>query len=171
MVPAMSSVELMDDPLAYLAAEHGRQRSVCALLRAFADAGAAERAPAREIIAFLERDVLLHHQDEIENLYPLLRRRALPEDDLDAFLALLDEERRQAGMVMQDVIAALSSPGPGTIRIDHRTARSIYAYTASEQRHLALGNAIVLAIARIRLTRGDLRDLSRAMKLRRGGTA
>jgi hypothetical protein len=42
------------------------------------------------------------------------------------------------------------------------------AYATGEHRHLAAENGIVLAIARIRLTRGDLAKMSRSMKQRRG---
>ena len=42
------------------------------------------------------------------------------------------------------------------------------AYASSEGGHLAIENGIVLAIARIRLTRGDLGAMARGMKARRG---
>ena len=34
---------------------------------------------------FLTHDLVLHHADEEEDLFPLVRLRALPEDDLGAF--------------------------------------------------------------------------------------
>jgi hypothetical protein len=42
------------------------------------------------------------------------------------------------------------------------------AYAASEHRHLAMENSIVMAIARIRLKSADLAAISQAMKQRRG---
>ena len=47
----------------------------------------------------------------------------------------------------------------------------IAAYALGELRHLAIENAVVLALARIRLKRPDLKAISRSMKARRGMTA
>lgn len=70
-----------DDPLAMLQACHGKLRRFCHLLHALpahlerhgADLHAAEAA--RDIMRYFEQAGPLHHQDEEEELFPLLRAR------------------------------------------------------------------------------------------------
>jgi hemerythrin-like domain-containing protein len=160
---------LLDEPLDYIFADHFRQRSILAALRRFAAAGKVNRSEADMVVAYLERDLPLHHDDEDEDLFPALRRRALPEDDLGAVLARLREDHRQAQPMVEMITASLSAhPARDIVRIDSSTREVMLAYAAGEHRHLAIENGIVLAIARIRLTRNDLKAVSRGMKLRRG---
>jgi len=66
-------------------------------------------------------------------------------------------------------VDALSArPADDTVHIGIAAGEAMQAYAASEMRHLALENGVVLALARIRLTRPDLKAISRSMKLRRG---
>jgi hypothetical protein len=160
---------LLDEPLAFVLAAHLRQRAICAVLRRFATGRVVGRTEADRMTAYLTGDLCLHHEDEDLDLYPVLRRRALPADGLGVTLARLGEEHRQ-GAVMSDIIVeALSArPGDDTVRIDTAAGEMMQAYAASEMRHVALENGVVLALARIRLTRPDLKAISRGMKLRRG---
>jgi len=160
---------LLDAPLAYVMAAHQRQRVTCGLLRRLAALRVVGRADADMITAFLTRDLRQHHDDEELDLYPALRRRALPEDGLGITLAQLGEEHRQ-GMAMADsIVETLSArPAEDPVHIDLAASEMMQAYAARELRHLALENGVVLALARIRLTRADLKAISRAMKARRG---
>jgi hemerythrin-like domain-containing protein len=119
--------------------------------------------------AYLTGDLRLHHEDEDLDLYPVLRRRALPADGLGVTLARLGEEHRQ-GAAMTDIIAEVLSarPADDMVHIDTASGEVMQAYAVSEVRHLALENGVVLALARIRLTRPDLKTITRGMKLRRG---
>ncbi len=80
---------LIDTPLDYIFADHFRQRSVCVALKRFAEHGRVPRSEADMVTAFLDRELSLHHEDEDQDLFPAVRRRALPEDDLGAVLARL----------------------------------------------------------------------------------
>jgi hypothetical protein len=163
---------LLDDPLAYILAAHLRQRAVCAVLRCFATDRVAGRAQADRMTAYLTGDLRLHHEDEDLDLYPVLRRRALPADGLGITLARLAEEHRQGAAMADMIVEALSArPADDTVHIDIPAGEAMQAYAASEMRHLALENGVVLALARIRLTRPDLKAISRGMKLRRGVVA
>jgi hemerythrin-like domain-containing protein len=160
---------LLDDPLEYILADHLRQRVLCAGLRRFADDGFAERSQADAAIGFMEHDLVRHHEDEDENLFPILRRRALAEDDLGVALARLGDDHRRGLRMAADIVTALAAePGQPKQRLDVQARELMRAYAASEHRHLAVENAVVLPLARIRLTRADLKALSRAMKHRRG---
>lgn len=160
---------LIDAPLDYIVAEHFRQRVVCGALKRFAQAGQAPRAEADRVTAFLDRDLPLHYEDEDEDLFPALRRRALPEDDLGTVLARLSDDHRQSDGMVADIKAALAaSPAKDPVRLDQNARRVMQAFAASEHRHLAMENGIVMALARVRLKASDLKMMSRQMRLRRG---
>jgi hypothetical protein len=162
-------VALLEDPLDYLLADHLRMRSLCAALKIFAEAGWAARGQADAVIGFMARDLPLHHRDEDEDLFPRLRRRALPEDDLGAELSRLGDDHRRAEQMVPDIVGALAGhPDEQSQSLDAPVRDLMRAYAASEHRHLAVENAVVLTIARIRLTRGDLKAMSCSMKSRRG---
>jgi len=163
------ALALLDDPLGYVLAAHLRQRAMCATLRRFAAEHVAGRAEADMMTAYLTGDLRQHYEDEDLDLYPALRRRALPADGLGVTLARLGEEHRQAAAMADLIAEALSArPADDPVQITVAAGEAMQAYAASEQRHIALENGVVLALARIRLTRGDLKAISRGMKARRG---
>ncbi|PTM42884.1 hemerythrin domain-containing protein [Bosea sp. 124] len=160
---------LLDAPLEYILVDHFRQRSLCAAMRRFAQQGRVDRAEVDAVVAYLRRDLGLHHRDEEEDLFPLLLRRALPEDDLAGALARLAEDHRQSRVMVEAIIEMLvARPGEDSVKLGRAGRKLLLDYAASEHHHLAAENGIVLAIARIRLTRGDLRTMSRSMRDRRG---
>jgi len=71
-------------------------------------------------------------------------------------------------MADQIVAALAAKPADDEIQIEATLDEMIQAYAACELKHLALENGVVLALARIRLTRADLTTIGRSMKLRRG---
>lgn len=164
--------ELLDAPLDYILVDHVRQRSLCAALRRFAQQGHVDRAEADAVVAYLRRDLALHHRDEEEDLFPLLLRRVLPEDGLAATLAQLGEDHRRSQEVIAAIIPVLAGrAGDTAIKLGRDARKLLLAYASSEHRHLAAENGIVLAIARVRLTRGDLKAMSATMKDRHGVVA
>lgn len=160
---------LLDDPLEYIAAEHFRARAVCSALSRLAEAGKAFRDEADRVIAYLDCDFPLHHEDEEADLFPLLRQRAAA-DDLGITLARLGSDHRKSEALAADIVTVLAQgTRNATLHLAGRTRDLMRAFSASQRRHLALENGVVLAIARIRLTRADLTGMSRRMKARRGG--
>jgi len=171
-VVASSPGALLDDPLGFIDAHHARQRYVCRVLRRLAVERRIERGVARDVAAVLTHDLALHHRDEDEDLFPLLRKRALPEDDLAPMLAQLAEEHVALSAAAGFVAAALSVPGVQPyVQVGYRTAGIASEYVAIGERHLAIENAIVMVIARKRLRAVDLKFMSRSMKARRGAPA
>jgi hemerythrin-like domain-containing protein len=160
---------LLDAPLDYMLADHFRLRTLCVALKRSAERGRVSRAEADLMIGFFDRDMPLHHEDEDETLFPLLRRRALPEDELGVVLARLGADHDAAAAMARDIIAGLSVDlAAGEIRLPAALRDVMRGYVANEHRHLAIENGIVLALARVRLTRSDLRRVSTEMKARRG---
>jgi hypothetical protein len=71
--------------------------------------------------------------------------------------------------MIEDMTAALMQhPAEKAVYLSTSICRLIQAYVVGENRHLAVENGVLLAIARIRLTPKDLKAISRGMKARRG---
>ncbi len=163
---------LLDDPLGFIDAHHARQRYVCRLLRHLATERRIERGVARDVAVVLTHDLALHHRDEDDDLFPLLRKRALPEDDLTPMLVQLAEEHVALSAAAGFVAAALSVPGAQPyVQVGRRSAGIAGELVTMGERHLAIENAIVMVIARKRLRAVDLKFMSRSMKARRGAPA
>ena len=62
----------------------------------------------------------------------------------------------------------MQHPAEKTVHLSTSICRLIQGYVVSENRHLAVENGVLLAIARIRLTPIDRKTISRGMKVRRG---
>ncbi|MGZ9099244.1 MAG: hemerythrin domain-containing protein [Brevundimonas sp.] len=162
--------DLVHEPLNWLFAEHYRHRQLCRLIERVGTAPLLLDEEAREILAFLRHDMPLHVIDEEDDLFPLLRRRCQPADELDAVLGALAAEHRNDLEHARALIAVLERSlidrqAPGQ---DLETRRLFTDFAQHERRHIALENAVVLPIARLRLTTADLRSLSTRLAARRG---
>lgn len=166
LVEAMPS-SLLDEPLVYIFADHFRQRKICSALRRFALTGRVDHREAEAVATFLKQDVVLNHEDEQEDLFPAVQRRALREDNLAVVLARLLKDHRLTEPVIGRIVAELSCQPSKMVKVSPAARELMQSYAASESGHLALENGIVLAIARIRLTRSDLDSMSSGMKARR----
>jgi len=164
-------LELLREPLAWFFAEHIRHRQMCGCVEEVAAGADFDPQRIGAIVDFLRVDLPLHILDEEEDLFPLLCRRALPEDDLDQILGELLAEHRSDLDEAQRVRALLerSLTHRATRGLDAGQLRTLIAFASQERRHLAIENAVVLPIARLRLTRDDLADLSRRLAARRAG--
>lgn len=164
---------LLSDPLDFFFAEHFRQRKLCNCIEVLAEADSLDHNLAAEILAFLHHDIALHVQDEEEGLFPLLRRRCAPEDDIEkVFTALSSEhagDRHLADKIVSGLEAALADDRPVSAQSELRDVMVDFA--RNERRHLALENSVVLPLARRRLSEDDLAALSENMVERRRGRA
>lgn len=160
---------LLDRALDHIAAEHMRQRNLCAHLRRIAEERQATRGEADAIVAFFKSDLALQHADVTEDLYPAVRRRAVPEDDLAPILDQLTGDHRDIAVRAARIVAALGRHRTGTsVPVSRQCAVAMFAYAKAMHRLLSAENGIVLVIARKRLTPGDLAAMSQSMKVRRG---
>ncbi len=161
-------VSLLRRPLDYLMADHHRQRVLCRLADELAAAGGPEVELALTLGNFIARDMAIHVIDEEQDLFPLLRRRAVPEDAIDAILGRLAAEHASAGVLVARLGRALGEAALSGRPLDRSTRRDLVELARGEREHLALENAIVMPLARLRLTESDLRALSLRMAARRG---
>lgn len=162
--------ELMHEPLDWLFAEHYRHRQLCTLIERVATASLLLRDETAEIIDFLRYELPLHIIDEEEDLFPLLRRRTQPEDELDKVLGVLSADHKADAVNaanLRDLLeAALRTGVPPGHTPENR--RLMLAFAAGERRHIALENAVILPIARLKLGPDDLRKLALRLAARRG---
>jgi iron-sulfur cluster repair protein YtfE (RIC family) len=161
---------LVRQPLEWFAAEHFRHRQFCALMHELAQTVTFEARPISALLEFLRHELGRHLADEEQDLFPLLRRRARAEDQVDEVLDRLEAEHRgdlahshALRAHLERCLRARTAPGQ-----DPAAKLALDAFATQELRHLALENAVVLPLARLRLTGRDLKTLSRRLAARRG---
>lgn len=162
--------ELMTEPLDWFFAEHYRHRQFCRLMTEVAMAHVFDGERVTALVEFIRNDLALHIIDEEEDLFPLLRRRALPEDEIEDVLGRLSAEHKADSVRAQSVrdhleacLARQAAPG-----LVPEARKALQDFASQELRHLALENAVVLPIARLRLSEADIRAMGRRLAARRG---
>lgn len=157
-------------PLDYIHAEHFRQRALCKALEEIAEASECDGEILAAAVDFLKGDFGTHIVDEEQDLFPLLRRRATPEDDIGELLGSLSNDHGAEVRDADVIVTRVCGPGmawpPAGIEPEYRDL--LRRFSRNERRHLSYENAIVLPLARLRLTPDDLRNLGRRMAARRG---
>lgn len=158
-------------PLHALRREHHRQLEISDWLLRHAGEERLEpfKDSAGELLGFLCQDLVLHHQDEEEDLFPTLQKRCKPRDGVDAILAELVRDHATEGFLMRDIVADLHRVVKRQdLETPTRFFMSLCLFAEGQQRHLSWENEAVLPLARRRLTDIDLEALGRSMVARRG---
>ncbi len=161
---------LLREPLEFLFAEHCRHRQMCKILEYLAATPTFEADLIATTDNFLRRDLALHILDEEEDLFPLLRRRCEPEDDIEDVLGRLsadhamDQELARAVLAVFAIALERREP-PSTLP---GAPEALLKLARQEKGHMALENAIIMPIARRRLHAADLEALSIRLAARRG---
>ena len=161
--------ELLTEPLEYIFADHFRQRTLCSVIDEIAETREINKELVAAVGQFLKSEFGLHILDEEEDLFPLLRKRAEPEDRIEQVLDDLCEEHASDKVDASEIIdlfAKVDSSG-GKSRINQKSADLLKRFAANERQHLAVENAIVLPFARARLSDKDMRQLAERMAARR----
>ena len=164
-----ASTALLSDPLDFFFAEHFRQRTLCNFIEELALGETLNRELTVEVLEFLRRDMALHVQDEEEDLFPLMRLRCPPEDEIERVLSALSAEHagdRHLGDIVRAGLATALAEGraPG---VYPELREAMIDFAGNERRHLALENSVVLPLAHLRLTAEDLAQLSARLLHRR----
>ncbi len=162
--------KLFRAPLDFIATEHERQLLACEWLKQHAeDIAEGCGAPNAAILGFLTKDLPLHTADEEKSLFPLLRKRCQPEDNIEQTLDQLHSEHALDGDVAEFIVSDLAVIAKGAVLINPiHLAINLRNFAESHRRHVAWENAIVLPLAHRRLTEADLIGLGQAMADRRG---
>ncbi|MFZ5719174.1 MAG: hemerythrin domain-containing protein [Pseudomonadota bacterium] len=162
--------DLINEPLEWFFAEHYRHRQACRMMTEVAAAHVFDGERITALVEFIRNDLALHIIDEEEDLFPLLRRRTLPEDEIEDVLGRLSAEHKSDAVCAQVVRDHLEAclgrqVAPGMVA---EARKAMQDFASQELQHLALENAVVLPIARLRLTAKDLKGMSRRLAARRG---
>ena len=172
MIPAISLTPgKFLSPLDAILLEHGRQHAIADWLLAL---GNSQRLgpvleEAEALLTFLTLDLLLHHKDEEDDLFPMLRLRCKPEDQIDGIMAQLDRHHAAESFLIRDIAVDLHVIVDGTdLESPARFLGSLCVFAEGQRRHLSWENKAVLPLARKRLTPEDLEALRRKMAVRRG---
>jgi iron-sulfur cluster repair protein YtfE (RIC family) len=175
VLPLPGSIErsppaLLKEPLEFLFAEHYRHRQMCKILEYLAAAPAFDASLIATIDDFIRYDLALHVIDEEEDLFPLLRRRCEPDDDIEDVLGRLSADHaldQQLAQVVRSIFAlALEKRAPPSVLPGG--AEALLKLAKQEKSHMALENAVIMPLARRRLQPGDLEALSMRLAARRG---
>ena len=157
--------DLIDSPLDFIFAEHYRQREAAAIVVMIAD-GEFDRAGVQSLLAFLQEDFALHIGDEEVVLFPILRQRCLPEDNIDRILQRLQDEHREDESISDEAIEILKAGLNGQPLSALQKSR-LRVFAEHILQHLALENGVLLPIARVRLNADDLKILADMLRSRR----
>ncbi len=159
---------LLANPLDYIAEEHLREREICVRLDRIATVGLPDEEEITAVQSYLAGELPLHLEDEERDLFPLMRRRCPPEDEIGKVITRLLADHDQAHSEIPRTLAVLArilaeerAPTPDE-------AAQLTDFAKHARAHLIVENAIVLPIARARLTPHDLEALCRGMLKRRG---
>lgn len=157
------------NPLDWFAREHDRHREMCAQMREMARSKTFDRAAVVAMAEFIERDLAQHLIDEEQELFPLLLRRAKPDDGAEEVLQRLAAEHRHdrnhaqaIGVHLRRCLDERRAPGD-----DPLAGVALASFATHELTHLALENAVVVPLARLRLGARDLSGLRRRLAAKR----
>lgn len=168
-VPVRRDAGPIGNPLNCIEDHNLAERQVCAELDRIAgeEKGTIDQETLADVIRFLSVERPIHLQDEAEDLFPTMRVRCEPEDEIDRAIEKLSVEHANSNEKAEGVLEtlrALQEPG----RALSRTERSaLMEFSAQTRRHLVLENAVLMPIAHARLKEADLERMRQRMMLRR----
>ena len=163
-----------DQPIAVLKHCHGRIRKQLAtlerLLSHLPEHGADEQArqAAAAVLKYFEKAAHLHHEDEEQNLIPMLRAVAQGEDaaTLQALVPVILQDHKDMDAIWQDLHEQLTSiaDGSSTQLSSSTVQRFAQRYTA----HMEREESTVAPMALRLFSSEQMRQLGEAMQRRRG---
>lgn len=159
---------LLARPLDFISEDHLRERQICAEIDSLVATEAFNRQAGVTILRFLNEELGVHLRDEAEDLFPALARRCTEEDSIATVLGRIRQDQDQALSLLPRVRGAIAGCLDSGTALSDADREVLARFAAHVRRHLVAENAILLPIARARLTRGDLRRLSDHMRSRRG---
>jgi iron-sulfur cluster repair protein YtfE (RIC family) len=161
---------LLGRPLDFIIEDHLRERQICAVIDAIALAAPLNRQAALTVLRFLNEELTVHLRDEAEDLFPLLAKRCTAEDSIEGAIARIRIDQDEALRLLPEVRATLAGCLDSGSDLSAEGRAILTSFARHVRRHLVAENAILLPIARARLTRADLATLSAHMRARRGLT-
>jgi hemerythrin-like domain-containing protein len=163
-----TSPRLLASPLDFISEDHLRERQICAVIDELATADVLGRQAATTVLRFLNEELNVHIRDEMDDLFPLLVRRCNVEDAIEGVIDRIRVDLDDAMRLLPQVRAMLAACLDSGSDLTAKERAVLSRFVGHVRRHLVAENAILLPIARARLTRADLQILSKHMRSRRG---
>lgn len=163
-----SAISDFESPLDFIATDHMRKRQICALIDRMASTAHADQDDCNEVVSFLKEQLLQHLADEEIDLFPMMLKRCEPEDEIQKAIEKLKSDHERAASDTPAVIALLEAKAVATVGFSEDACVQMKQFAAHVRRHLSLENAIILPIARVRLTKKDMEIMKHHMLERRG---
>ena len=168
--PTPPPIDAAQCPIEALYEEHFLQRQMAHDMETLADAQAPRPDLAHRVLGALGGTLPHHRVDEDESLFPRLRRRAHPEDEIDPLLDRLQAEHVELRAMSESLMPALACMADGALPAPEDRA-ALHRFAQTERSHLITENALVLPLARLRLTAADKAGTLAEMRARRARTA
>lgn len=161
-------IEILENPIDFIAEDHMREREVCAMIDKLVSNVALEDAEICQMLTFLEEQLPPHLADEENDLFPLMLKRCAPEDEIERVIAKLQSDHVHGIADAPAIAALIKANKPGDTPFSEMACAQLTKFATHARRHLILENAIILPIARARLTKDDLKTMRSHMLERRG---
>lgn len=158
---------LLENPLDFIVEDHMREREVCALIDRLVAALPVDSGKRRMILSFLTEQLPQHLADEEIDLFPLMLKRCDPEEDIKSVIDRLKSDHAHALVDAPAIAALIEASEPDTAMFSEADCAQMTGFATHARRHLILENAIILPIARVRLTKSDLNAMKSHMLERR----
>lgn len=157
----------LENPLDFIAEDHMREREVCALIDKLVAALPLKTGEKQMITSFLT-DRLPHHlADEEIDLFPLMLERCDPDEDIRSVIDKLESDHSHAIADAPTIASLVEASGSEASAFTASSRVHMAEFAKQARRHLILENAIILPIARSRLTTDDLAIMRSHMLQRR----
>jgi hemerythrin-like domain-containing protein len=167
--PLIPELPGFDDPLGVLRACHERMLSNCDTLQKLPPHIAAHgvddeaRRAINRIVTYFSTSAVHHHQDEEQDLFPLLIRQSLK---LAEIVHWLKQDHEILDQRWQALLPDLQEPA--TLAENTDFAAHADAFCEAYRAHIRIENQDLLGTARHILSHQQLQEIGRAMAKRRG---
>lgn len=154
------------DPIDLIANVHAQHATLCDTLEEIADSlpDSIDEQQCASVIDTLNHELPLHHKDEEEGLFPLLRKKAANDPALKGHLEQLSWEHAADESAAQEIAEVLDHLSHGEKPNNPEMfGYMLRAFFESYRRHLHWENTVLLPIARKSLSGPDLEFLNDVM--------
>ena len=154
------------NPLDVIVQEHALQLDLCDALERIADGlpDEVDRRLCAKVASFLQYELPLHHQDEEEGLFPLLLARASEGDGIGEIIDRLAAEHVTDTDLAAEIFETLDTLSQGgRVSNPDMVGYMLRNFFEGYRRHVHWENALVIPLARLRLTDDDFAALSARM--------
>lgn len=157
----------LENPLDFIGEDHMREREVCALIDKLVSALPLAAGERQMIVSFLTDQLPQHLADEEIDLFPLMLKRCDAEEDIRSVIDKLKSDHCHAIADASEIATLIEANGQGAAVFSEASRAKLVTFAKHARRHLIVENAIILPIARARLTKEDLKTMRSHMLQRR----